>query len=264
MPVPASPLRPAVCILVLLTALALYAMPLRAQGSPGENGAAQAGGDDGLTTIAVMGDSLAYGIWRSMYSQLQRDDRFEIVRWTEAATGLARPDFFDWSRSIDELLTQHPVDVAVMTIGLNDMQALYVDGARSYTLGSGEWDREYRARVERIMDRLQVAGVDLFWVGLPIMRSATYSANLANANRIYAAAAAERQVPFIPLWDVTVDADGTYASHLPDRRGRTRKMRDNDGIHFTIDGNNLITAAVLEAMSPHVPMIETVLAGRRR
>lgn len=264
MPVLAPLLRPAVCILVLLAALALYAMPLRAQGSPSPDSSARVGGDDGVTTIAVMGDSLAYGIWRSMYSQLQRDERFEIVRWTEAATGLARPDFFDWSRSIDDLLTQYPVDVAIMTIGLNDMQALYVDGARSYTLGGSEWDREYRARVERIMDRLQAAEVDLFWVGLPIMRSEAYSANLANANRLYAAAAAERGVPFIPLWDVTVDADGNYASHLPDARGRTRKMRDNDGIHFTIEGNNLITAAVLDAMTPHVPMIDTALAGRRR
>lgn len=254
-------LRSALCLaVVLILGAGAVAWPARADTTDTTPGRV----DDGVTTIAVVGDSLAYGIWRSMYSQLQRDEAFDIVRWTEAATGLARPDFFDWTQSIDELLASHAVDLAVVTIGLNDMQALYVDGARSHTLRSDDWDREYRARVERMMDQFLAADVDVFWVGLPIMRSNRFAGNIAHANGIYEAASVGRDVPFIPLWDATTDASGNYASHLPDLRGRTRKMRDNDGIHFTIEGNNLITHTVLAGMTLHVPSLETALAARRR
>ena len=95
---------------------------------------------DGVFTIAVFGDSLADGLWGSIYRRLQRDDRFEILRAAKASTGIARPDYYDWNEALAEYLAAESIDAAVFSIGLNDMQSMVVDGERAVTFRSERWD----------------------------------------------------------------------------------------------------------------------------
>jgi hypothetical protein len=215
---------------------------------------------DGVFTIAVFGDSLADGIWGSIYRRLQRDDRFEILRGAKASTGIARPDYYDWNEALEEYLATESIDAAIFSIGLNDMQSMVVDGERAVPFRSDRWNELYRLRIERLMDKLAAADVATFWIGLPIMRSGNYSQNIAHLNGLIGAEAAERGVPFIPLWDVAANEDGEYSDHLRDLSGRTRQMRANDGIHFTPRGYDLLAHHVLDAMRQELAIFQTETA----
>lgn len=221
---------------------------------------------DGVFTIAVFGDSLADGLWGSIYRRLQRDDRFEILRAAKASTGIARPDYYDWNEALAAYLDDESIDAAVFSIGLNDMQSMVVDGQRAVAFRTDRWDALYRQRIESLMDQLARAGVPTFWIGLPIMRSGNYSENISHINGLIGAEAAERGVSFVPLWDVAADENGRYSDHLRDLSGRTRLMRANDGIHFTPRGYDLLAHHVLEAMSEDLAIFRTESAegdGRR-
>ena len=204
-------------------------------------------GDDGVITVAVMGDSLAEGIWGGLFRLLQRDGRFDFLRRAQHSTGLARPDYFDWARVLEQHLSADPIDAVVIAFGLNDHQSLYIEG-RFFRFGSERWDEVYRERVRHVMQRLDEADIPTFWVGLPVMRDADYGAMIAHMNTIFEAAAADFFTVYIPTWELTSAEDGSYTPHLADHDGRSRLMRANDGIHFTSRGYELLARRILDQM----------------
>jgi hypothetical protein len=67
-------------------------------------------------------------------------------------------------------------------------------------------------------------------------------------------AAADRPwVRTVETWSLTADADGAYQSHFKDLGGKVRLMRDNDGVHFTPAGYELIADPVLNLLRENAP-----------
>lgn len=217
------------------------------------NAAAPARREDGVFTVAVFGDSMAEGIWGGIFRKLQRNHRFEVLRRARHSTGLSRPDYYDWQQALDAFLDQDPIDAAVVSVGLNDIQALYVEGSRSYRFGTEAWDRAYRERVEALMDRLHRRNIPTFWIGLPIMRNEDRNSDVEHLNAIYRESASAHGVTFIPTWQITVDDHGGFSSYLRDDEGRSRLMRANDGVHFTPRGYDMLADFVLHAMQIELP-----------
>ena len=205
--------------------------------------------EDGRFQVVVFGDSLADGIWTGIYRSLRRDDRFEILRHTRVSSGLSRPDYYDWPAALDDYLTRHDVDAAVISVGLNDAQPVFHDGRWEHGFGSAPWDAIYRERVADFMARLTEAGVPTFWIGLPTVRSSTFDAKIDHINDIYRDLAASHGVVFVPVRALTADEDGHYAAYLADDTGRSRLMRANDGIHFTTRGYELLAGQLLSTMN---------------
>jgi hypothetical protein len=212
--------------------------------------------DDGVFTIAVFGDSLAQGIWGSLYRTLQRDDRFEVLNRTRHSTGIARPDYYDWQAQLEQFLVDDPIDAAVFSLGLNDMQGMYVPDGSPHQFRSEAWDEAYQDRVGQLIQTLLEEGVPTYWVGLPIMRSGNYSRNIEHLNTFFAALTDEYDIPYVATWEMTTDDTGAYSSYLPDETGRTRLMRANDGIHFTPRGYDIIGDAVLERMAQDLEVFQ--------
>ena len=239
---------------VVVLLVAVLSMPVAA--STDQAGTDDAADSDGVVTLAVFGDSLADGIWAGVYRTLRGDDRFEILRRARAASGLARPDFYDWHEALDRYLESDPIDVAIVSIGLNDGQPLFHDGQWAHDFASEPWDEIYAERVDRFMRQFEDAGVEVFWVGLPNVRSDSFRDRVAHLNEIFAQSADGRDVVFVPLWDATSDEGGAYSSYLSDASGRSRNMRANDGIHFTSRGYEMIGAILVDAMRQELPILE--------
>jgi len=236
---------------IVLTPIAASFAQSNDRGLPGDRTG------DGVFTIAVFGDSMADGIWTSLYRALQRDDRFEVLRRTRASTGIARPDYYDWQAELEQFLRDDPIDAAVFSIGLNDMQSAVLREGGHHNFRTPEWDQTYQERVASLMETLRQNGVPTFWIGLPIMRSGTYSGNIAHLNSFFEPLAGQHGATYIPLWDLTASETGEYTSHLPDETGRTRRMRDDDGIHFTTRGYELLGREVLAAMNQQLQVFQT-------
>lgn len=213
-------------------------------------------------TIAVVGDSLADGIWGALYRSTQRDPRFEILRKTRNATGLARSDVYDWTVALDELLreSQADIDVIVVAIGLNDTQALSVGAGSMHRFRSTDWDQLYAERLDALMMRLRNSAIPTFWLGLPVMRSPEYSDKVSYLNDLFRAHAILNAIDFVPLWQLSVDEQGAYSSYLRDAGGRKQLMRATDGIHFTAQGYQMLSEHLWAVMANRLHGLGNALA----
>ena len=217
--------------------------------------------DETPLRVVVFGDSLADGIWAGVYRVLRQDDRFEIDRHTRVASGLSRPDFFDWQSALRDYLQAEPVDVAIISIGLNDGQPVFHDGRWDHDFATPEWDEIYSARVNDFMAELAAADVPTFWLGLPAVRSDNFGARVTHMNGIYEAAADAHGIHFVSIVEITSDDSGAYSAYLPDANGRQRLMRANDGIHFTGRGYEMVAGALVDVMRGELDVFRVGTAG---
>jgi len=168
------------------------------------------------------------------------------------ATGLARPEVFNWPGYLTEVVSPLDADAVVLTIGSNDDQTL--TGERGVgPLGSPEWDAEYRRRVGGLMDSVTAHGkTTLFWVGVPPMRNTErYETRYRHINDIVKSEAEKRpgKVVWVDTSAVLSPPGGGYADYLGNPDGSIVQVRAGDGIHFTRAGGDRIAEAVLAAIA---------------
>ncbi|HEV2310320.1 MAG TPA: DUF459 domain-containing protein, partial [Acidimicrobiia bacterium] len=175
---------------------------------------------------------------------------------THIATGLARPEVFNWPGYLGEVLTADQPNAVVLTLGANDDQTLTGDnGGESF--GSPAWQAEYSRRVGGLMDSILglASHPRLFMVGIPPIRDmGRYSADYVLINNIFKTQAALRPgrvfyVDTAPVIGAPAPGGGyTYADGLPNPDGTVTQVRSGDGIHFTRAGGDLIANAILQSM----------------
>jgi hypothetical protein len=198
--------------------------------------------------IGVLGDSFGDGLWTALYNQLPRREAFQVLRFSEQATGFTRYRQTNLETRLADQLAQGPIDVAIISFGANDVQGIYADGRVAPFL-SPRWQAEVGARITRYVKALQAQGAAVFWVGLPIMRDAGFDAQVRDLNGFHAGLMAKLGVPFIDTRSAALGADGRYAAFLPDpQTGLPSQARAGDGIHMSMKGYRLLTAALAERL----------------
>ncbi len=155
----------------------------------------------------------------------------------------------EWLRPIERFTSREKADIAVVMFGANDRLDLRDDGGGYLHFRTDEWHAAYAARADRILTLLANAKLRVIWCGNPIGRSPTYSADMGYINDIYAEEAAKFGGQFISLWMVIADDQGRYAAYGKDRDGTTKRLRADDGIHFTAAGYELIAERIVGLMS---------------
>ncbi len=167
------------------------------------------------------------------------------------ATGLARPEIFNWPAYLTEVVNRDKPDAVVLTIGSNDDQELTGEGGVG-NFGSPEWIEEYKRRVGGLMDAVTGSGeTTLFWVGIPPMANTErFDTRYTIINDIVRAEAERRpgKVAFVDTVPVLSPFGGGYAEYLLRDDGSVIQVRATDGIHFTREGGDLIAAEVLKTM----------------
>ena len=193
-------------------------------------------GGDSLTS--EFGPALADTVAQTKRGATEVDFRF--------STGLARPDFFDWPRHLEQIAADLDPDVFVVMFGANDGQNIAVKGA-VLEFGSPEWKEEYTNRVDGVMESLGADGRMVLWVGQPIMRSADFDAKMQALNEIYASVAEQHDgVQYVESRAIFAGPDGAYSPYLEDAEGARTLMRQQDGIHLTRAGGQRLTDVVFE------------------
>ena len=184
----------------------------------------------GATVIALVGDSLADGMWGGLYKLLAKDKRFALVRGAKNSVGFTGGDLTDM---LDKAFAGGEAHAVVMMIGANDRRSFFIDGKSKALLGTPGWIELYRGRVEKFMDHAGRRNVPLVWILLPVMREAAATRDADLVNGIVTAAAAGRShVTLIETKTLTSDEKGAYQSHFNDLSGQKRQMRASDGVHF--------------------------------
>ena len=182
-----------------------------------------------------MATSLADGLWSGIYRAFQEDSNLEIVNHSKPSSGFVRTDAYDWNSAIDDILKDETYQIAVVMFGANDNQAIR-SGKDLLKPGTDAWRDAYGQTVEALIKKLRAAAVAVYWVGLPILRSPDQSEDAEAMNEVFREKAFINGAKFIDTWGGFTDEFGRYSAYGPDMSGQVRRLRDDDGVHFTMRG----------------------------
>jgi hypothetical protein len=169
------------------------------------------------------------------------------------ATGLERPDVFNWFTHIEDVMRKDKPRAVVLMFGGNDDHDFMTGvpkGREVGTFGSPGWRAEYRRRVATVMDTVTRNGAYLVWIGLPISRDSEQTLRFDVLNTIVQSEAAKRpgRASYLDTYFFFAGDDGGYAQYVEDSTGKLVKMRADDGVHFERPAGDLIAAKLLERL----------------
>ncbi len=170
------------------------------------------------------------------------------------ATGLTRPDVFNWFQEIsDQVKTLHP-HVVVVNFGANDNHDFMTGAPEGTSIGSfasPTWSAEYRRRVGAVMDTVNRAGGIVVWIGLPVARSEVQTQRFDRINALVLEEAKTRpgKVIFIDTYTMFAGDNGGFTEYLENAKGDTVRVRAGDGVHFDTAGGDMIAREVLKRLN---------------
>ncbi len=188
--------------------------------------------------VAVLGDTLAVQLANGLEETFADKPEIGVLSKTKESSGLVREDFYDWRKAARDIAggTQK-IDVAVVMIGSNDRQALRAPGAaQSEEPFSPRWRELYEARVDGLLAAFREKKIPVVWVGLPVMKNESFSADMAKLNDIFRERATKDGDVYVDLWEALADERGQFSAFGPDVNGQIVKLRTADGVHLTEAG----------------------------
>ena len=195
------------------------------------------GGGGAGPRLLVTGDSLAYYLGQQLATA--RRGQATVVD-SKHSSGLARPDFFDWTGYARGQVARNRPSAVVLFLGGNDCQPLRRDGTGAWTsVGTAAWSAEYQRRSAELMRVYTGVGAKVYWLGLPIAKAGDISACYRMLNAATQAAARSADVTWAETWSLYA-VNGRYSDHV-----QGVLARQADGIHLTFDGTRFATRMVL-------------------
>ena len=201
--------------------------------------------------ILLLGDSMMLeGFGPQLQRELKKNAGLSVNRDGRYGTGLARLDAFDWLTYFDGMMDKYTPDLIIITLGANDTQDIVDTGKKRLFVATEAWNEVYAQRVANLLNRAAARGVEIFWVGLPVMGQEPYNKRVVNINRITAEICEKAaNCRFWDSWLSVADSQGHYSTFLPDSQGKSIRIRAKDSIHLTEDGGRIMAKKFLAETS---------------
>ncbi len=196
--------------------------------------------------VLIVGDSLGLDLGQQLANDLGNTHVVAATLDGKEATGLTRPDYFNWPAELQSDLPRLAPQVVVIMVGANDPQDF--PGPPDVPYGTAQWDATYTQRVQAFMAEAASDGAKVIWVGMPPMENATLSGKIAHLNAIDQQAAAQNpDVTYLATWTLIGTPQGAYTPYLT-VNGQEVNVREPDGTHITPGGSEIISQSVLGLM----------------
>jgi hypothetical protein len=207
-------------------------------------------------TIWIAGDSLVITPGYAIIRAAGASHVMQSVGGVDGrvATGLTRPDVFNWFDEIRRQVKELRPKVVVLDFGGNDDKAYMTGLAEGVTIddfGGSVWRREYARRVGGVMDVINRAGGFVVWLGLPQTSSADQTARFDVVNAVVEKQARKRpgRAVYIDTYRLFAGDDGGYTQYMRNLSGDLVQVRAADGVHFEREGGDIIAREVLKALN---------------
>lgn len=190
--------------------------------------------------VLIVGDSIMMTVGPVIKETFATKMAGSAVVRAKLATGLARPDVFDWNTEIKGVVGKSKFDLIVMMLGTNDSQD-FAENGKIFTYGTTEWVDIYNKRLLSVMQTACVGAKKVLWLGLPPMKSVNFDRKAHRINN-WTKKQAHRSgcVDYIPTDRMLGDADGKFASYVKVGE-HLEKVRMVDGIHVTKKGGQVVS-----------------------
>lgn len=204
----------------------------------------------------IGGDSIARDFGQAMQRVALATGVMDPTLDYRPATGLSRPDFFNWPEHLVRDVVPADPQLVVLQFGANDSQNFTIDGRPVERL-TEEWLAEYRRRVAATMDLLRSPDNQrlVVWVGAPIMGPDSGVKGMELLNHVYAEEAETRPwVSYFDTYPFLTDAAGNYVDTATYADGRSRELRDSDKVHLSTAGSNRLAWGVVDLVAGRVDL----------
>ncbi len=190
--------------------------------------------------VLILGDSLAAtGFGALLEKKLDAHPHIECFRKAKSATGLARPDFYDWQGEAKKQIEARQPDLVVVIMGGNDGQDLQPKSGKGKRVAwkSEEWNAAYKGRVEEFLKDLGERKV--LWLGLPKSELGSFEQKLTIIRQVQSEAVATlgQTGTYIETTPMLANEQGELLEKATVGRHKNQTLREEDGIHFTMAGS---------------------------
>lgn len=193
--------------------------------------------------VAVVGDSLADGLWAALFRAWRGCQSVTLFRVTKVSDGLTLTAPGDWAGRLAASLGEFVADVVVVQVGANDIRPVRMDGGR-VMFGSPEWDLAYADRGHTLLADLRQMADSVVWVGLPVVGDEILEAAYTRVSGVQASLVADRaasdpETIFVDIHEATGFGTGGYIQSVTLGESLTQ-LRATDRIHFTNVGYDMV------------------------
>ncbi|MEM6993530.1 MAG: DUF459 domain-containing protein [Myxococcota bacterium] len=192
--------------------------------------------------VLLLGDSLAAtGFGALLERKLDAHPHVVCYRKGKSASGLARPDFFDWMAEGKRQVEAREPDLVIVIMGGNDGQDLTKRrGSKRVHWQADEWADTYRERMDAFLAEISAPERKILWLGLPHMGLRSLEKKLVTIRQVQleaveALAPAATYVDTVPY--TTKDDGATLDKAVVAGKKKAQKIRADDKIHFTMPGS---------------------------
>ncbi|MCY0994113.1 DUF459 domain-containing protein [Nannocystis sp. ILAH1] len=203
----------------------------------------------GPRKVLVLGDSLAAtGFGAMLEKKLDEHPDIECFRKAKSATGLARPDFYDWESEAKKAVEQRKPDLVVVIMGGNDGQDLTTKSGKGKRVAwkSDGWNDAYKARVAEFLSEISAEGRKVLWLGLPRTGTTSFEQKLTTIRDVQSQALADfgEAGVYLDTSPFITDSAGELIDTATIGKRKAQALREEDGIHFTMAGSEFFADKV--------------------
>ncbi|WP_187830264.1 DUF459 domain-containing protein [Siccirubricoccus phaeus] len=241
----------------------MHRLRIDARGGPRRGGCSGPGAGWGWgLTILFCGDSLAQGLYLASLPALRRQRELKLVNGTRHATGLTRADEYDWVEAVREATARARPQLMLAWIGANDFRPMVDRATRQrFAFGSPGYAEAYAARVAAMAEHARACGAVVAWLGLPNMREPGFAQFTQRLNEIEERGARASGALWVPSWAATSDPEGHFRASLAGSDRVERRLRADDGVHFSELGYRAIARLAFAAVAAEEPELAPPLAA---
>ena len=194
------------------------------------------------STFLLIGDSMMQGVGMTLVRELQKRD-FNVINLAKQSTGLTYPHFFDWQQSLKDAFAKNPnINVVVMMVGANDPYNM-----PKIKFQSPEWVEIYTQRIQDIIQTTLSHKAIIIWYQVPFVKKEPLNQKLIFLNTLYKENVESAKQVFLDS-NAILSPDNAYTAYIKAPNGKSIRLRNSDGIHFSTEGSKLLSQILLDRL----------------
>lgn len=196
--------------------------------------------------VFYVGDSLMQGVAPHAKRALYKNYGIEGIDLSKQSTGLAYPSYFNWPKTVaDTFKNYDDIRLMVVYLGPNDPWSFAKEKGQPYLkFKSAEWEEIYRERIRSLIATAHQHNAHVIWLGAPNMKRDKLNMDMQYLNELYRTEIQAANELYRSTRDVLGSSDAKFVNFVQ-MNGRNVKVRVDDGIHFTLAGQRLVSDTIL-------------------
>lgn len=236
-----QPLRTALIRLLLAALLAAgTGLGARAQDEGGQASFITPFPENDTYKVQIVGDWWAEGMIEGLAEAFAPDNRMQVTRRRQAINSLFRNEHEEDIRALDELVGREKPHIVIVMGGMADRVSARLASGKRAPVGSEEWRTEYARRIDRVLRALKKPNVAVYWVSQPKLRRADADEDAQTMNEIVRERVYLNGMKYIDVHGAFADEAGNFNAYGPDLTGKSRLLRDAEGVGFTGTGYRML------------------------